>query len=887
MPRLWPRLRAVWRVLWRSHQLETDMQDEMRFHVEMETERLVREHGLDPQEARRQAYVRFGGVEKYKEAGRDARGRQWLDAIALDARFGVRMLVKHRGLSLIGGFAMAVTIAIGATFFEVMTEVINPALPLEEGERVVAIQNASLNDFLAWRETLESVEQLGAFRTAQHNLVSGNALPDPIRVAEMTASGFAVARTAPHVGRYLLASDEGAGASPVVVIGYQTWQSRFAGDPQIVGRTVTLADIPSTVIGVMPRGFRFPIDHQFWIPLRTDIKQNERGTGPTIHMFGRLASGVTIEAAQAQLTTIAPRAAENAGTQERVPPMVVPYTRAHTGVADPGDLLLLSIAQLLIAALTVVVAVNLAILVYARTVTRLGEIAVRTALGANRRRILAQLFTEALALTGVGAAIGLMLAAISLGHLQSFARVIVPGGVPFWVNLNVSFGTALYALALAAFAAVIMGVLPGLKATGRRLNANLHELNERSGTRLGLMWTTLVVAQVAVAVAVLPASVYIAWQVAQLEIAGPGFAAEKIVIARAAFVGDGTSTADPARIAARQLELVSRLKGEPGVAAASFSSSVPGLTAGRRIQFEDPSISLPRRTQDSQNAESAGVGTIRVAVDMFDVYEPAILAGRAFTAGDLGADAAIVNRTFVETLLPDRNPLGVRFRLAGESQPGTETSHESYQIVGVVRDFPSFPPALALDDVAVAYLPTAPGKMPSVMLSVRFHGSIPAGFIDRVRAIGAEVDPSLQLHGRPLTAFYNEMRSLWRYVAWGLGLVTISVLLLSAAGIYALLSFTIAQRTREIGIRVALGAHPRPLLFSIFAGALRQLGLGVLVGSVVSAAVFSSAEFELATAALLLVTVVAIMSLVALIAALGPSRRTLRMQATDALKAEA
>ena len=179
----------------------------MRFHVEMEAERLVREQVLDPQEARRQAHVRFGGLEKYKEQGRDTRGLQWVDAVSLDARLGVRMLVKHRWLTLVGGFAMAVAIAIGATFFEVMTEVLNPALPLEDGERVVALQYATpipgsperrvLHDFVAWREELKSIEQLAAFRTAQHNLVSGNAPPEPITVAEITASGFAVARTPP------------------------------------------------------------------------------------------------------------------------------------------------------------------------------------------------------------------------------------------------------------------------------------------------------------------------------------------------------------------------------------------------------------------------------------------------------------------------------------------------------------------------------------------------------------------------------------------------------------------------------------------------------------------------------------------------------------------
>jgi putative ABC transport system permease protein len=883
---LGPRVRATWRVLWRSDQLETEMHQEMRFHTEMEAERLMREQALDPQEARRQAHVRFGGVEKYKEQGRDARGRQWIDAIALDARCGVRMLVKHRGLSLIGGFAMAVAIAIGATFFEVMTEVIDPALPLEDGERVIALQYATADDFVTWRDALQSLEQLGAFRNVQHNLVSGNALPVPIRVAEMTASGFVLARTPPVVGRYLLASDEGEGVSPVVVIGYHAWQSRFGSDPHIVGRTITLGGIASTVIGVMPPGFKFPIDHQFWIPLRAHALQGEGSIGPWIHVFGRLASGVTIEGAQAELTTIAQRAAANAGTHDRPRPLVVSYARAHAGVAEAGDVLLLWIAQLLIGALTFVIAVNLAILVYARTVTRLGEIAVRTALGANRRRILAQLFTEALALTVAGAVIGLVLAAIALGRLQSFSRTILPGGVPFWIDLELSLAAVWYALALAALAAVITGVLPGLKATGRRLNANLHELHERTGTRLGAMWTTLVVAQVAVAVAVLPAAVYMAWQVAQLEIAGPGFAAEKFVISRAA-LNDGTSTVDPNRVRQRLLELISRLEAEPGVAAVTFSSNVPGLTAGRSLQFEDPAIAAGLAVQ---HGGTLGTGTLDVAVDMFDAYGAEILAGRAFTAGDLGAaNAVVVNRTFVQTFLNDRSPLGVRFRYTSPDTrlPDSEAPRESYQIVGVVRDFPSFPPALAVDDQAVVYHPVAPGAVHPFSLSVRFNGGIPAGFTDRFRAIGAEVDPALKLPARPLSAFYNEIRALWRYVAWGIGLVTMSVLLLSAAGIYALLSFTIAQRTREIGIRVALGAHPRPLLFSIFGRVLRQLGLGVLVGSLVSAGVFSGAGFGLVLAASLLVAVAAIMLAVGLMAALGPAQRTLRMQATEALRANA
>jgi putative ABC transport system permease protein len=309
--RRWARIRAVGRVLWRSDQLETDMQEEMHFHVEMETDRLMREHGLDRGEAHRQAYVRFGGVEKYREAARDARGRQWIDAVSLASRLGVRLLIKHRALTLVGGFAVAVAIAIGATCFEVITEVLNPALPLDEGERVVAVQYTTANvgsperrvlhDFVAWRETLVSVQQLSAFRTVQHNLVSAVALPEPVKVAEMSASGFSVARTPPLAGRFLLPADEREGASPVIVIGHQVWQSRFGADPRIVGRTLTLGGIPRIVVGIMPDGFRFPFDHQYWIPLQLNPQAQDQLQGPALHMFGRLAPGVTWEAAQAAI----------------------------------------------------------------------------------------------------------------------------------------------------------------------------------------------------------------------------------------------------------------------------------------------------------------------------------------------------------------------------------------------------------------------------------------------------------------------------------------------------------------------------------------------------------------------------------------------------------
>jgi hypothetical protein len=291
------------------------------------------------------------------------------------------------------------------------------------------------------------------------------------------------------------------------------------------------------------------------------------------------------------------------------------------------------------------------------------------------------------------------------------------------------------------------------------------------------------------------------------------------------------------------------------------------------------------------------VSVLEAGLGMFDTYGAELVAGRALSARDLGAArGVVVNRTFVKELLGSpaasvetERALGLRFHYAQEATPPSGTTPPDwYQIVGVVRDFPSFSPAPGAEGAPTVYHPAAPGELHPVTLSVRFGGTIPAGFIDRVRQIGAEVDPALQLRRVvPLSSFYDELRAIWRYLAWGIGLVTLSVLLLSAAGIYAMMSFTVAQRTREIGIRAALGAHPRRLLLSIFGRVLRQLAFGVLVGSLLAGAVSALAGLSLGRVAALLVVVAVVMLAVGLLAAWGPARRSLRIQAIQALRVDA
>jgi putative ABC transport system permease protein len=314
------------------------------------------------------------------------------------------------------------------------------------------------------------------------------------------------------------------------------------------------------------------------------------------------------------------------------------------------------------------------------------------------------------------------------------------------------------------------------------------------------------------------------------------------------------------------------------VSAVTFSSSIPGFAPDRRIEFE--------RAMGARVVEPGYVSTLGVAVELFDTYGVPIIGGRAFDSADVGAsNAVIVNRTFMMSFFDDRPGLGLRFRYSPAQGQTSTGENEWYQIVGIVADFPRVSPDGSGPTV---YHPMAMRGDGTLALSVRFSGSMPVQFIERFRKIVAEVDPALPLRRvMPLSQLIEEQRSLWRHLAWAIVWVTMSVLLLSAAGIYAMMSFAVTQRTREIGIRSALGAAPHRLVLGILGPVIRQLAYGVLAGSLVSGVVSLSTDLRGGTALVLLLSVAALMSGVALVAALGPARRGLRMPAIDALRTDA
>jgi predicted permease len=818
----------------------------------------------------------------------------------LDVKLGIRMLVKYPGLTLVGGVGMAVAFAVGAGSFTFFYSHLYPNIPLEDGHRIVAVENwdtkrnneerRALHDFATWRRELKSVQDLGAFRNTMRNLIAPGGPAEAVKIAEMTASGFRVARVRPLMGRYLVPEDEREGAPRVLVIGYDVWKTRFGADAGIVGRDIRLGNVVHTVVGVMPERFAFPVSHQYWTALQVDPTGFEQRRGPAIHVFGRLAPGVTAEQAQAELSTIGRRAAAaHPKTHAFLRPQILPYTYPLMDIQDVG-LAEVGLMQLTMSMLLVVVAVNVAILVYARTATRLGEIAVRTALGASRRRVVAQLFVEALVLSSIAALIGLGVAQYGL-RMANAIMDSESGGAPFWVDYGLSFATVAYTVGLTLLAALIVGVLPALQSTGRRLTDSLRQLGGGTGMRLGRVWTILIVTQVALAVAALPVAVAMGWKEVRSAGTRPTFAAQEFIAAPVVLDAEKPEDADAAvyaderraRFATLQAELARQLEAEPGVAGVTFSAGYPGGEGSRIVEVEGG--------KPPAGAAGHEVGYNWVEPDFFDVFGAPVLTGRRFAPADQTdeATAVIVNRSFVRQVLGGGSALGRRVRYA--SQPdddGESMPARWFEIVGVVGDLHENPmdPGLA---GARMYHPLTPGSSAGAVLAVRMPDGVPESFGGRLRDLAAGVDAALRLGQVESLETVNQQAQLaLRLVGVILTLVIASVLLLSAAGIYALMSFTVSQRRKEIGIRSALGAHPRRLLAGIFARALRQLGLGLGVGLGGAALVHQSTGGDLLgeSGLVLLPIFGAVMLVVGLLAALGPARRGLRIQPSEALRAQ-
>ena len=593
------RWRKRLRVLFRREDVESELDEEFAFHLEMETRANLRA-GMTPEAARRQAVLTFGGRERFREETRDARWFAPVIGLTLDAKLALRMLAKHPALSVTGALGMAVGVAIATGFFSFMAFYYS-APPLDEGDRIVALDYldssnedcwcTTLFDLETWRGSLRSVEQLSAFRDSHRYLHVPDGMAGEVRVAEMTASGFDVARVPPLLGRPLFEEDEVEGAPAVMVIGHEQWRRDFGADPDIVGRRARLDGIPYTVVGVMPEGFGFPHNHGYWTALRRGTALHGPGEGLRATIFGRLAPGVRGEAVEAELRVVSARLArEFPATYASLHPIVSPYVHVLLDVHQYPAWIIWTM-QLFAALVLAAVAVTVASLVYARTASRQAEIAVRTALGASRRRIVTQLFMEALALSSLAAVTGLLIANVGF---REIVAIIDPGSLPYWIEPGLPASTVAYAMGLAVLAAFIVCIVPALAATGRRLQSTLRQMGGATGLQLGSTWTALIVVQVAIAVAVLPPVIGIARKMYWESRAEPTFPVDELLVLR--LEGDvapaqgalaGPSVVHAGESFARtQAELIRRISAEPGVLGVTYASAPPRSGQSVRIDVE-------------------------------------------------------------------------------------------------------------------------------------------------------------------------------------------------------------------------------------------------------------------------------------------------------------
>ncbi|CAA9301169.1 MAG: Acidobacterial duplicated orphan permease (function unknown) [uncultured Gemmatimonadetes bacterium] len=803
----------------------------------------------------------------------------------LDFKVGFRMLARYPGLTLVGTVAIAVAIALGSVYFEALNKWQNPRLPFRDGHRIVSIRSwdvnalapegRSLHDFAIWREQVKTIDHLGAAILFVRNLGTEDGRVEPVRGAEITANAFAMLGTAPLLGRTLTARDEQPGEPPVAVISHALWKTRFAGDPGAVGRTVKLGTASATIVGVMPEGFGFPVSQRVWAPLRVDGSTLAPRTGPAVSVFGRLAPGASMDDARAELAAIGARvAADYPATHRHLTPRVTRYAKP---LAEGGQALMirstLYVVNVIFLLLLAIVCVNVATLVFARTATRSWEITVRTALGANRGRIIAQLFIEALVLAGIGAVLGLVIARVALGWGMGLAAG--SDALPFWVDASLSWKTVLYTALLTLFGAAIIGVLPALRVTKIDVHDALRSENAaRSGLRFGGFWTAVIVVQVAITVALLPLAGGGVFESNRFRQRAEGIGAERYLTAtvdmdREYYGADSAAFATRARQSYDELER--RLGAEPGVESVTFADRLPVMDQFK-YGFE---------VDTAAGAPATGLRTstmVNVSRGFFATFGASVATGRDFVPLDYETGrVVIVNESFARHVFGGRNPIGQRIRiLAGEH---SAESKEWYEIVGMVRDF-GWQLPLPQEQSAV-YRPRLPGPGADASLAVRVRD--PEAFATRLRAISAAVDPTIRLTGvQPLAQVGGgEAQMNWTLtsIAW---LVALTVLVLSATGIHALMSFTVSRRTREIGIRAALGATPGRIVAGIFSRAFLQIGVGVLAGSAL-AALFGLGSVR---QVLLLLAADGLMLAVGLAACALPLRRALTIDPTDALRAE-
>jgi len=897
-------VRRAFRVFLPGKSLVEEVDEEIAFHLEEKTRALAAE-GYSPSEAAAEARRRFGDLDRHRSEcrgearrrDRTLRRREGLADLVQDVAFALRQLVAHPGFSVPAVITLALGIGATTALFSAVYAVVLRPLPFPEPERLVwvwevsawsgegggqSIGDVSAGNFTDWKRTTRSFEALAAVQHSSFNL-AGEGDPERVIGARVTEGFFDVLGVAPRHGRTFLPAEDEPGNERVVVLSDGLWRRRFGADPGVVGEPVRMNGAAYEVVGVMPPAANAADnDEQLWVPMAWTAEREAMYDEHTFLAMGRLAPGVSAAVAEAELRAISERVrAGLSGIEaDQVRPAAVhPLLDDLVGGVRRRLLILLGAVGLVL----LIACANVANLMLARGAARRRELAVRAALGARRGRLVGQMLTESLVLGLAGGALGVLLAYAGLPLLLAAA----PPDLPRLEQASVDGTVLAFALGVALLSGVIAGLVPALRGSNVAPEEALREAGAGGAgavVRRDRLRAVLVAVEVALTVALLVGAGLLLRTGQALARVDLGFEAAGVVSGRVALPATGYPPGEPTRAAfARLLEEVEAL---PGVAVAAIANQVP-LGGGSSTNGL-----LPEGRPLSQESLIQG-GFRLVSPGYFEALEVPLVRGRLFTAADrAGAPKVmVINESLAAAAWPGEDPIGKRIVCCEE--PGPDGALPFKEVVGVVGDVRFR--GLARDEGPAFYLPL--GQEPdaawawlqgSMAVIARAAGD-PAALVPALRRTVTRFDPDLPLYDvAALAERRAEALAAERFNGVLLTLLGALGLVLAAVGVYGILAYFVGQRTRELGVRIALGASTRRIFALVLGQSLAPVAAGVAAGLALAAAGTRLLESQLygvaGTDPATFVTVAAVLAAVAALAAAVPARRALAIEPARALR---
>jgi putative ABC transport system permease protein len=880
------------RALFRKQELDAQMEAEMRSHIELQTQENI-EAGMTREEARRRAWLSFGPVESIKETCRDERGVRWMENLGQDIRYGTRTLRKNPGFTTVAVLTLALGIGVNTAIFSLVNAVLLRPLPYPQPGQLVQLRadwSGSPSTvigsaaFIEARAQSQSLTRIAAYSGGEMTL-TGAASAERVLTGAVTADFFPLLGVQPAVGRNFTREEDTPNGPKAAILGHGLWQSRWGGDADVLGRTITLNERSYTVVGILPARFQYPEPFQLWTPLALGE------TGGTFVGYGegmmllkaiaRLKPGVTLQQAQTELRTIAQRiqprgpTATRGGDGEGVLTLIGLHEQVVGEVKGPLLVLWGAVAFVLLIACA-----NVANLLLARAAARQREMAVRAALGAARWRIARALLTESVLLSLAGGGLGLLLAVWgvqALGQWSEVSSAAMHGiGIDAWVLA--------FTLGVSVITGLAFGLAPALQAWRTDVSAALKQESRGDtggpGHRLRQL---LVVSEVALALVLLVGAGLLIKSFSRLRDVNPGFRTEGVLTFQVTLTGEESSSQKVNVIE----QMVERLRVLPGVQAAAATDSLP-LTPFERITPVDvegrPPIDLNMLRRGGLSVTPVSRPT--VTLDYFNAMGIPVRNGRAFTSQDArpAAGVVMVNEAFEKHFFPGESAVGKRIRLVA----GSIADAPWPTVVGVVSDVRQG--GLAGDVMPEVYSPELDDAGGALSFVIRVAGE-PDHLIPAVKAVAEEVEPNQSIHN----VMTMEQRLANTTTSRRLNTVLLGsfagvALLLALVGIYGVMSYAVTQRRREIGVRMALGAQESDVLGLIIYGALRLTLLGVVIGLAGAFALTRYLSSQLysvkATDPLIFLGLAVALTGVGLLASWLPARRGSRTDPMVALRTE-